>query len=68
MVTGYVFSVGYMRSTELWILKGTLSSRALLAVVLGKIRLALSDACRRAKVVETPLAIFDDQQWRVSPL
>ena len=34
MVTGYVFSVGFMRSTELWILNGTLSSRALLAVVL----------------------------------
>ena len=35
MVTGYVVSVGFMRSTELWVLNGTLSSRALRAVVLG---------------------------------
>ena len=68
MAIEYVFAVGSMRSTELCILNGTLSSRELLTVVLGKIRLALSDACRRAKVVETPLAIFDDQQWRISPL
>ena len=35
MATEYVFSVGSMRRTELWILNGTLSSRPLLAVVLG---------------------------------
>ena len=34
MATESAFSVGFMRSTELWILNGTLSSRALLAVVL----------------------------------
>ena len=34
MATESVFSVGCMRSTELWILNGTLSWRALLAVVL----------------------------------
>ena len=30
-----------------------------------RFRLALSDACRRADIVETPLAIFDEQQWRI---
>ena len=30
-----------------------------------RFRLALSDACRRAEIVETPLAIFDEQQWRI---
>ena len=35
MATEYVFSVGSMRRTELWILNGTLSSHVLLAVVLG---------------------------------
>ena len=35
IATCYVFPVSSMRSTELWILNGTLSSRALLALVLG---------------------------------
>ena len=30
-----------------------------------RFRLALSDACRRADIVETPLAIFDEHQWRI---
>ena len=34
MATESAFSVGFMRSTELWILNGTLSLRALLAMVL----------------------------------